>query len=1032
MPRAIFNIGVGAPFLPTFVDAFLNGRILAGVDRSASPLALARTVIYVPTQRAGRALAAQFAQSLGAPAALLPRILPLGGLDDQETASLLDAGGLDAALAPAIDDIERRLILARLAQRWADALQHAVIAIDEDGAPVLDEREPMLVSASPANAYALGEELASLIDEMIIEGVDPALLRNLADDGFDRYWAITTEFLKIALEQWPAILKERGLTDRAARGKALIDAQTARLRDGGAMPVVAIGSTGANPATARLLAAIAAAPNGAVVLPGVDLDLDEASWNGIGHGEDTRDEPSHTHPQAVLSHLLSIMDACRDDIVDLSPKAPRAETRRNMLSQAMRPADTTENWRAFRADADALLALALQDVTIIEAPDERREALALALAMREALETPGRTAALVTPDRDVARRVAAELGRFAIDIDDSGGRPLATTHVGSLARIAAQIADEGAGAVAVASLLAHPLTRFGAQRSEIAEVAQAIEIAVLRVAGRRDEGWAATCDAAQEAARDPKTPHPAVRRIDETQWCAMRAVLAQIDAAAALLTQGASASLAQRAKAHRAFIEDATRADDEIADDEGVEELLALFDRLIAAGADFPFDASSYVALVDRLLYETMVRGPRRAHPRLKILGPLEARLLDADLVLLAGLDESVWPPQVDTGAFLNRSMRRQLGLTPPERRIGQSAHDFVMAFGASSVVVSRAAKRNGSPTVASRFLTRLRALAGPALEPALTRGAGYVRMAEALDTPNETREIARPEPRPPVHLRPTQLSVTRIETLRRDPYSIYAERILQLAPLQPLGVEIGAREMGTAIHEALAAFTRLYPRGELPADARIQLMQLARQQLAPFLDDPSFRAFAWPRIEAGLDHALDFEAERRTLGVRIFIEERGEWRFDLPDGSPFCLTAYADRIEIDPAGDAAVFDYKTGVPPTRPVVAAGFAPQLTLEAAMITAGAFPTIGKHACNCAAYVRLGGADGGATLWLEWKDKSFADVVAEHKQQLVIALAQFRDEATAYVPRPYVAFASQYGDYDHLARVKEWSRGGGEAA
>jgi ATP-dependent helicase/nuclease subunit B len=404
---------------------------------------------------------------------------------------------------------------------------------------------------------------------------------------------------------------------------------------------------------------------------------------------------------------------------------------------------------------------------------------------------------------------------------------------------------------------------------------------------------------------------------------------------------------------------------------------------------------------------------------------------LSADLVLLAGLDETVWPPQAETGTFLTRSMRRQLGLSPPERRIGQSAHDFAMALGASRIVISRARKRRGAPTIESRFVGRLRALCGAAFEACKSRGDAMLAVAAALDRPGQIRSVERPLPRPPLELRPRKLSVTRIETLRRDPYAIYAEQILKLIPLAPLGYEKGAREIGTAIHAALAHFNCEFPSGPLPHDARERLLAFARTELAGFFHDAGFHSFEWPRIEAGLDHALAFERKRREKNAEIFVETRGEWSFPLGDGSTFVLSGAADRIEVG-GNAAAVFDYKTGKPPSNRQVEAGLAPQLTLEAAMIEAGAFKKIGKRVVDCAAYVRIGGADGGETQWVEGKGKNFPQLVDEHRRQLVELLNQFREAGASYPSRPFVEFASRYGDYDHLARVTEWSRdGGGEA-
>ena len=1034
MGRNVFTIPPGVPFLSTFVEALLAGQIVSSVSRASAPIDLARMTIYVPTQRAARALAAEFARAIKAPAALLPRILPLGSLEEQEDIALFSgyAEEFDESFLPAIDEIERRLILAQLILKWARALGHAIVSYDPDGAPVVDKRETMLVSPSPANACALAKELGALIDEFIIENVDPSAIDGLAGESFDQYWAITTRFLSIALRQWPLILEQRGMIDRARRQRALLAAQIEHLKSAGeGDPVIALGSTGSNPTTAQLLDAISRMAQGAVVLPGLDRDLDDIAWRHIGEASGEHGEPSYTHPQSILKRLSRIMNIDRAEAREIGVPTPPLAARRELAAQALRPADSTEQWREYRARRGATFSSALEGVSLIEAPDERLEALTLALFMRRALETPNRTAALITPDRTIARRVSAELARFDIEIDDSGGEPLGVTSIGALARLLAAIAPHGASAVDVAALLAHPLATFGLTREHVARLAPLVEIAVLRVVADGSASWAARADGARALAADVHA-FPAAKRLGGDDWRAIQDLLARLDAALRPMTKPPrEAPLSARVEALRASLEAvaALPGECETIVSAGMEEFLALLDQLENAKAPIDFDASSFAIFLDALLFDTKVRGPRRAHPRLKILGPLEARLIDTDLVLLAGLDEGVWPPQTDAGAFLNRSMRAALNLSPPERRIGQSAHDFAMAFGAREVVISRAVKRGGSPTVASRFVTRLDALAGEAFAACKTRGAAMLDIAIALDQPPSIKGCERPEPRPPVELRPTRLSVTRVETLRRDPYAIYAERILELVPLAPLGDERGAREMGTAIHEALAAFVQSHPRGALPDDARESLLALAREKLEIFLSDSDFEAFKWPRVEAGLDDALAFEMARRELGVEIHVEESGAWSFELADGSMFRLSGVADRIEVNGDGTATVFDYKTGAPPSNKQVLTGFAPQLTLEAAMIAAGAFEKIGPRDTQGAAYVPIGGAGAGEPLWVKPKDMSFGELVAEHKSQLLTLLDQFRNPKRSYPSRPYVAFASRHGDYDHLARVKEWSRAGG---
>ncbi|HWG06081.1 MAG TPA: double-strand break repair protein AddB, partial [Beijerinckiaceae bacterium] len=426
----VFNVPPGVSFLPTFAARFLAGGVIAGFP-GEGPLALAAATIYVPTRRAARALVAEFARLLPGPSALLPRIIPLGNLESLESDLLFEEPGLEDAhlvdVPEAASAIDRRLVLTCLILAWARQMRDAVAQIDANGEAVSDPDAVPLVAASPGHAWRLAGDLGSLIDEMIIEGVDWRLLEKIVPDSFDKYWRITLDFLKIAIALWPEYLRERNLVDSTERRASLIEAEVARLaslRSGA--PVVAIGSTGTNKATAHLLAAIARSPSGAVVLPGLDKDLDENAWQLIAGGEGDRKFNGHDsgagHPQAALRRLLGVLRVTREEVVDLAVLPPPIATRMRFLQEALRPADSTEHWRAYASTLDApQLDCALEGISLIEADDERDEALALAIALREVLERPGATAALVTPDRQMARRVRAELARWDIDVDDSGG-----------------------------------------------------------------------------------------------------------------------------------------------------------------------------------------------------------------------------------------------------------------------------------------------------------------------------------------------------------------------------------------------------------------------------------------------------------------------------------------------------------------------------------------------------------------------------------------------------------------------------------
>ena len=1027
-PLNVFTIPAGAPFLATLARALLDGELIAGFP-SGGPLDLARATIYLPTQRAAAALARALVVAGGGSSLILPRIAPLGAFEPSDSLAFDDFETPRLEVKPAVGQLTRRLTLARLTRAWGEALRGAIRRVDAGGRLAFDESERPLVAAGPAQAYALAGDLAALIDDMIIEGIAWERLETLVADTFDPYWGITLDFLKIAVSAWPRWLDENDLVDRATRAAQAVEREIEILAAGGARgPTIIAGSTGTNRATARLIGAIARSPDGAVVLPDLDRDLDETSWRSIG-ADDAAGSVA-VHPKAALHRLLRQIGVARDEVRLLGEPSPTSRARARFLSEALRPAESTHFWNdPAHKLAPASVAEGLASVALIVADNENEEALALAVAMRHALETPGRTAALVTPDPAIARRVAAELARWGIEVENSAGRSLGDTAGGVFARLAVAAALDFS-ALPVASLLGHSLTRLGRAPEAVAAQARALELGVLRSIlpkGGLDEPGAAFA-AARAAAKD-RHAHRALRSLGEEDFRSAEALLRDLAAALApLRARGAQAPLGEFLAAHRATLA-ALAAPYEAAPE--LEALDALFDEALdAAPEGFALSLGDYAALFDSLLAGQRAPPEPTGHPRLVLLGLLEARLLDFDLTLLAGLDETVWPPAAETDAFLNRPMRAELGLSAPERRIGQTAHDFVAALGASEVVLSRAKKRGGSPTVASRFLQRIGAVAGEATMRGIeARGEKWLRFARALDRPVVSQPIRRPEPRPKLELRPKALSVTRIEALRRDPYSIHAESILELQPLTPIGAEVGPSQIGDVWHAALQRFSEDGVVDLSPDAARARLMAIARAAFAPLLADPAFKALRWPRIVEGFDAFLAFDAARREGASAIFVERAGRLEIPLSNGSRFTLTARADRIELLHGGGAAVIDYKTGAPPGISEVQVGFAPQLTLEAAMVERGAFAEIKGEEVVEAIYLKLGGADGGFTRGLKFKDATFREVVDSHFSGLKLLLEQFARESTPYLSRPHPKFAGRGSDYDHLARVAEWSATGG---
>jgi len=1034
-PR-VLTIPPGVPFLATLAEALIGGALVPGWPDPADPLSLGDGTVYLPTRRAARALAvllAERAAARGAGTILLPRIVPLGETDEVEAAALMAGQPADDD-RPEVGPVERRLALARLVMGWAASVRARSAGPDSRARVV----------SNAGDALALAGDLGMLIDTLAIYGKDWQDVHALVAEEYDRYWEETKTFLAIAAAGWPGYLAAGGMVDGARRRHELLMAEAARLRTMRPMtPLIVAGSTGSMPATAALIAAIAHVPRGAVVLPGLDQSLDAASWEVIGPHEAHGGHPGH--PQAVLAGLLTTIGILRDEVVPLGRPCPKLAARARFVSEALRPAETTDLWaKASQRLTPDENAAALADIDVVEAADDREEALAVACALREAIAEPERTAALITPDRGIAARVAAELGRWGISVDDSAGLPLLSSAAGMLARLAAEAVASECAAVAVLALLDHPGCRLGLGRATVLRGRAALEIGVLRGPAPRPglaglvaglERITATPEADRRRWPDPK------RRLQPADWQAAAAVLSAL-AAALAPWEATRNDLVAMAAAHRAMVAAlaAVPPGERPPPDLSMADLDALFDEVQAGGVTgLAGPRSDYPAFFAALAAGRVVRRPDSGHRRIRIWGLLEARLLPADTVVLAGLDERCWPAEAQTDAFLNRPMRHQLGLPSPERRLGQTAHDFEQALGAGRVVLTRALKRGGDPTVASRFLQRMAAVAGADLWTEACR-RGEIRLAQArqLDRPAVTASIRRPAPVLAADRVPDRLSFTEVETLVRDPYAIYAKRVLRLDRLDALAEPPGAALRGTLVHDVAGQFGHTYPVA-LPADPRAELERIGAAVFAaaPALADrPETMTFWLPRFRRVAEWLADWEARRRAGGLVVHAEIAGLLDMPMPDGRPFTLYGRADRIEVHPGGGFAVVDFKTGAPPGVKEVRVGFSPQLTLEAAVAKGGGFAGLpAVTVVDELLYVRLsGGTTAGSERVIQPKpaDPPFEinALADEHLDRLATLIAAYR-AGRPFLSRPYPKFARRFSDYDHLARVQEWSLGDTDA-
>jgi ATP-dependent helicase/nuclease subunit B len=958
----VYNIPAGVAFL----DALAAGLM---ARHGADPLALGRITVLLPTRRACRALADAFLRLTEGRAMLLPRLRPLGDLDADEPELAADLAGAAAwALPPALPPMRRKLLLARLVRQFAREWR----------------------SADPAQAALLAEALARLIDDIRTEQLGFERLADLAPAEYATHWQITLEFLTIVTRHWPDLLAEEGALDAIDRRnqvtRALVETWTASPP---ADPVIAAGSTGSIPATAELLAVIAKLPQGTVILPGLDTRLDRRSWQEL--------EP--THPQWGLKQLLERLNLAYETVPPWVEAAP--SPRVALLRETLRPAATSEEWRRARIGPDAFDGMARVDC---QSPLE--EASVIALALRQALETHGRTAALVTPDRALARRVAAELGRFDVAVDDSAGQPLALTPPGAFLRLTAACADEAAAPVALLAMLKHPLAAGDGDPARFRALTRRLELRALR--GPRPAPGLAGVKAALPS--DPRLH----AWLDELTTAA--------DPFFAAVADPTPRPLADLLAAHIRFAEWLAGGPERLWAGEAGEAMADFVHELLqSADALGAIEGPAYAALLDELMMPIVVRPRWGRHPRLAIWGPLEARLQRADLIVLGGLNEGTWPAAVSADPWLSRPMRRDFGLPLDERRIGQAAHDFASLAAAPELLLTRAAKVDGVPTVPSRWLLRLDGVLGENARVLLERGAQWRAWVERLDAPaGPPTPVGPPEPRPPVDARPRQLSVTQVETWMRDPYAVYARHILALRALDPLDADPGAAERGTFVHEALERFLRETTTG-LPLDALDRLLRIGSEVFAPALHRPGVWAFWWPRFRRVAEWVVAHEHNWRRLASPLAVECKGELMLD-----GFKLTAMADRIDRF-GGGLAIIDYKTGRVPSLEEIAAGFAPQLPLEAVIARHGGFAGVRAAEAEALLFWNVtGGRVPGRVVPAGENPDQLARDAEAGLRRLVAAFAQAE---TPYPARPRPDFAPVFSDYLHLARVLEWSTGNG---
>jgi ATP-dependent helicase/nuclease subunit B len=953
-----------------FADALATGLI---AQSKGDRLGLARTTIMLPNNRAQRTLTDAFVRRAEGGGLLLPRMIAIGDpeLDDRLGAALDPADG-DTLVPPAIEPIARQLILARLVQR----------ARAQAGDPI-----------DVAEAMRLAADLARVIDQLLVEEVRPAWLKEVVAPELAGHWQASLAILDTVLEGWPKELAARGLIDLADRRNRLLDRATQRWREVGSPgPIVAAGITTSAPAIARLLRAIAFLDNGLVVFPGVDCDMPEKEWDALGpHDAESNARDVETHPQYQIKLLLDRIGVARGEVRPWrwggGRDSPAARGR--AVANAMAPAEFTDKWQTLKTSERRLSGVR---VATFATPGE--EAQGIAIALREAVETPGRTAALVTPDRALALRVTTHLRRWGIAADDSAGQPLSTMAPGTLLLGLAEAIAEDFAPVPLLALLKHPLVRAGEGRVEWLEGVRLLDRALR---GPRPPAGLDGIEAflGGGEGRDRKARQPA-----QAFWREIKALFPAVGSGFA----GALATLREGATALAGDAVWAGPAGRQAA------ELIAALEASAASGPELA-RIESLPRMLRDLFDAVAVRPPQGGHPRIFIRGLIEARLGQDDLVILGGLNEGVWPGVPAPDPWLAPSIRRALGLPGLERRIGLAAHDFASALGARHVLITRARRDDRAPTIASRFLLRLDAMTG-----GVTRDFRLPAWTRAIDAAaGPPAYAARPAPSPPIAERPRKIAVTKLDRLKADPFAFYADAMLGLSRWDMVDADPTPAWRGTMLHAVFEAWMK-----EDQCDPE-RLRDGARTMLRDLKAHPVMKALWEPRLMEAIEWVAALMQANSAQGrAPIAAEIYGE-----ADVAGVKLYGLVDRIDRMANGNLAVIDYKTGMPPSRKQVEQGFALQLGLLGLIAEHGGFKDVAGLPLGFEYWsmARSKGQFGHVVSPVSDKGIVADDFTSHAAHHLAAAVEKWLLGAEPFTAKLHPEY-SPYGDYDQLMRLDEW--------
>ena len=961
-PR-IFGLPPGVNFSRSFVDG-LKSRLTDYPPEKNTTIK-----IYVNSNRMLQKIKSEFT-SVGA--SILPNLSTLSHLIDDFEVSLSDI----------VDPLSLRLELAQIISKFI-------------------EIEPSFGSQN--SCFDLADSLANLIKEIHEEGLSLEVLTKLNLDDYSEYWQRNRKFFILIKEY----LDDRKIVSLEQNQWRLIDGLEKKWVDNPPThPIMVVGSTGSKGITQKLIKLISTLPQGAVVLPGVDFETPKFVWDALGKSKKT-EIPLEDHPQYRLKELTSKLNIKLSEIERWVETKPSIEARNKLVSLAMQPAPITDTWLEEGPKLKNIRE-AISDVTILEAPSDRVEALAISMGIRKALED-NKTCLVITPNRVLARKIVAALKQWDLDADDAAGIPLSISVIGRLFLKVSNLQGNLLNSLNFIELFKHPFVSLQERGIHLKSLRK-LELDLLRGSSYFPDNtqilkWSNSFSEKKELSKWAIWVCECLDKIRVSKLQTVHEHLKVHTETIELLISGPNSKEAKQVW---------SKPDG--------RELIVVIDQLQnSSKVSGLIDQPQYSNLIYFLLKKSIVRVSYIGRSDIMIWGTQETRVSDADIVFLAGLNDGVWPPLPTPDPWVNRAMRIKAKLLLPEHLIGLSAHDFQQAIASKEVWLTRSSRDSEAETLPSRWLNRLfNLLEGLSKEqPSLltsmrARGDFWLELIKSFEKPQNMMEPAkRPSPTPPVSCRPKTLPVTQIENLIRDPYTIYAKYILNLRPIESLYRTPDSALRGQVIHSLMEKFI-LLTKNQWPNDPFTLLDQLSDKLLESYIPKNSTKLFWKRKINSFSEHFLSSEEERRKKTTPILVEERGS--IEIEDTN-FKLTGIFDRIDQDSEGNLSIFDYKTGVIPSS-IVQKYFDKQLLLLALIIYKGGIKKLKNTNIKEAYYIDLSSnpKEYKNSLVSQNLDVIFAD--------FKLLISEYNNQNRGYLARRAVFETRWDGDYDHLSRFGEW--------